>query len=243
YNLAWISAEKGRLPVALEQYTRATQIYPRYFDAWAGKGLVEQRLGTLAEAERSFRMSLAVAPSYENGFFRLGVVRELQGNLLGAERAFADGLVKNPKSTPLSLRIAKIRSRLGRPSAEADWRHAITLGRGAAPFHLGYAQWLFQKGRFVEARREAREVLRRRLHETEALALLADSSRSSGQLFSEGLAAEKIFRLTRSEPDFDRLVRIAAVDAAYRARFTALAPALERLKRGHSSTLGGSDRK
>jgi tetratricopeptide (TPR) repeat protein len=230
YNLAWVSAEKGQLPLALEQYTRATQIYPRYFDAWAGKGSVEQRLGRLSDAERSFRRSLEVRPDYENGFFRLGVVLELEGDLAGAEKAFSDGLARNPKSTPLAFRLAKVRARMGRASADADWRHAIALARDAPSFHLGYAEWLLEQGRTAEARREAREALRRRPRDAAALAILADSSGESGRLFSEGLAAEKIFRATRSPADFDRLVRIAAADPAYRARFAALAPGLEKLK-------------
>lgn len=235
YNLGWISAEKGRLPLALEEFTRATRIYPKYFDAWAGKGGVEQRLGRLADAERSFRQSLVARPVYENGFFRLGVVREVRGNLAGAERAFADGLEKNPKSTPLAFRLAKIRARLGRPSADADWRRAIALARGASAFRLGYAQFLIGEGRTSEARREAREVLRRRPHETAALAILSDSSERAGQLFSAGLAAEKIFRATRLPGDLDRLLRIAAADPAYRVRFGVLEPTLRRLVRSRRS--------
>jgi tetratricopeptide (TPR) repeat protein len=117
YNLAWVSIEHSRLAPALEEYNRATRIYPKYFDAWAGKGLVEQRLGLLAAAEQSYAKSIEVNPSYENGFFRLGFVRELRGNLSGAERAYSLGLEKHPGSTPLAFRLAKVRSQLGRPSA------------------------------------------------------------------------------------------------------------------------------
>jgi tetratricopeptide (TPR) repeat protein len=230
YNLAWVSAEKGRLSLALEEYTRATRIYPKYFDAWAGKGSVEQRLGQLSDAERSFRRSLAARPDYENGFFRLGAVLEFQGDLAGAEKAFSEGLARNPKSTPLALRLAKVRSRMGRASADADWRRAIALARGAASFRLGYAQWLFEQGRITEARRQAREVLRRRPRDVAALTILAESSERAGSLFAEGLAVEKIFRATRSPADFDRLVRIAATDPGYRARFAALAPSLAELR-------------
>ncbi len=229
YNFAWISAKRGRLPIALEEYTRATRIYPKYFDAWAGKGGVEQRLGRLADAERSFRQSLVARPSYENGFFRLGEVLEVQGNLAGAERTFAAGLAKNPKSTPLAFRLAKIRARLGRPSADADWRNAIALAHGSSAFRLGYAEWLVGQGRMPEARHEAREVLRRRPRDTAALAILSDSSEKTEHLFAAGLAAEKIFRVTRSPDDLDRLVCIAAADPVYRVRFAALEPALRRL--------------
>jgi tetratricopeptide (TPR) repeat protein len=229
YNLGWISAERAKLPLALEEYTRATQIYPKYFDAWAGKGFAEQRLGRLAEAEASFTRSIEVHPGYENGFFRLGVVRELRGNLAGAEDAFARGLAKNPKSPPLAFRLAKIRSRLGRESADADWRRAIALASGAASFHLGYAKFLADQGRVDAARREAREVLRRRPSEVKALEILAHSSGTAGHRLSEGLAAEKIFRVTRSPEDFDRLARIAAADPSYRIRFAALEPRLREL--------------
>jgi len=230
YNLAWVSEEKGRLPAALEHYTLATRIYPKYFDAWAGRGLVEQRLGNLAGAEKAFIRSLAVAPTYENGFFRLGFVRELFGDLAGAERAYADGLAQNPKSTPIAFRLALLRSRLGRPSAEANWRHAIALARGSITFRLGYARWLFDQGRMAEARREAREVLRRRPRDVTALRLLADASRDRGQRFAEGLAVEKILPLTRAPADLDRLLSIAAEDASYRARFAVLEKSLRALR-------------
>lgn len=219
YNLAWLDAQAGRLPEALEHYTRATRIYPKYFDAWAGRGGVLQRMGDLGEAEKSFLRSLEVAPGYENGFFRLGVVRERRGDLAGAERAFADGAARNPKSPPLAYRLAIVRSSLGRETAETDWRRAIAVARGAAPFRLGYALWLRSQGRTLEAAREAREVLRRSPGDVVALRLIADSSRDGGRRFAEGLAVEKIVRLTRSKEDFERLVEIAALDAAYRKRF------------------------
>lgn len=219
YNLAWLSAQAGRLPEALEHYRRAIRIYPRYFDAWAGKGSVEQRLDDLAEAEASFLRSLELAPGYENGYFRLGVLRERKGDLGGAERAFADGLARSPKSTPLAYRLAIVRSRLGRESAESDWRRAIALARGAPPFRMGFAHWLRARGRAPEAAREAREVLRRYPRVVDALRLLADSNREEGRRFAEGLAVEKIVRLGRSPDDFERLVGIAESHAAYGKRF------------------------
>ena len=230
YNLAWVSMEHGRLGPALEEYTRATRIYPKYFDAWAGKGLAEQRLGLLAAAERSYAKSIEVNSSYENGHFRLGFVRELRGNFTGAERAYSLGLEKHPGSTPLAFRLAKVRSQLGRPTAEADWRRAVKIARGASPFRLGLAQWLVGHGRIEEARFQAREVLRRRPGEVAALRLLADTSRDTGRRFAEGLAAEKIFRRTRAPADFDRLRAIAAEDPAYGTRFRTLEPSLSKLR-------------
>jgi tetratricopeptide (TPR) repeat protein len=241
YNLAWVSMEHGRLEPALEQYTRAVQIYPKFFDAWAGKGLVEQRLGLLAAAERSFSKSLAVNPTYENGFFRLGFVRELRGNFTGAERAYSLGVKEHPKSTPLAFRLATVRSRLGRPSAEADWRRAISIARGASAFRLGFAQWLVEQGRGREARLQAREVLRRHPGEVAALRFLAGTSRDSGRLFAEGLAAEKIYRRTRSPGDLARLREIAAENPAYAARYRSVAGSLPRLTSRPGAPRGRGD--
>jgi len=75
-----------------------------------------------------------------------------------------------------------------------------------------------------------RRISCRLITSASAADILAASSGKAGRLFSEGLAAEKIFRVTRSTADFDRLVRIAAADPAYRSRFAALEPSLERLK-------------
>jgi hypothetical protein len=248
YNLAWVSMEHSRLAPALEEYTRATRIYPKYFDAWAGKGLAEQRLGLLAAAERSYAKSIEVHPSYENGFFRLGFVRELRGNLSGAERAYLLGLEKHPDSMPLAFRLAKVRSQLGRPTAEADWRRAITIAHGASPFRLGFAQWLVAHAQIVEACYQAREVLRRRPGDVAALRLLADTSRDSGHFFAEALAVEKILRVTRSPADFERLRVIAAEDPAYGTRFRTLERSLSRLTsrpaapRGRPAAAAGSSR-
>ena len=241
YNLAWVSMEHGRLEPALEQYTRAVQIYPKFFDAWAGKGLVEQRLGLLAAAERSFSKSLEVNPTYENGFFRLGFVRELRGNFTGAERAYSLGVKEHPKSTPLAFRLATVRSRLGRPSAEADWRRAISIARGASAFRLGFAQWLVEQGRGREARLQAREVLRPHPGEVAALRFLAGTSRDSGRLFAEGLAAEKIYRRTRSPGDLARLREIAAENPAYAARYRSVAGSLPRLTSRPGAPRGRGD--
>ena len=226
YNLAWLSAQAGRLPEALEHYERATRIYPKYFDAWAGKGTVLQRMGNLAEAEKSYLRSLEVAPGYENGFFRLGVVRERRDDLAGAERAFSDGVARHPKSPPLNYRLAIVRSKLGRASAETDWRRAIAVAGGAAPFRLGFGRWLFDRGRTGDAVREAREVLRRNPRDVLALRLIADAMRRDGRLFGEGLAIEKVVRIAKSAEDFARLEAIAAADPSYGRRFAGLSARL-----------------
>jgi len=229
YNLAYTAAENGDSRRALSLYTRATEIYPRYFDAWAGKGRMEKELGRLEQAERSYRQSLAARPAYENGFFGLGVVREARGNWRGAEEAYAAGLKKAPRSLPLAYRLALAHSRLDPAAAEKDWRRALTLGASAAAVRLGYADWLLARGRRAEARREAREALRRSPAYLPALRFLAERSAEEDLRLAEGLAREKIFRITRSREDLQALQRTARKSPAYAERYRSVRPDLRRL--------------
>jgi tetratricopeptide (TPR) repeat protein len=232
YNLGWVSGENRDYRTALRHYRRATEIYPKYFDAWAGKGRVERELGMLDEAEASYRAALRVFPAYENGFFGLGLVREARGDDPGAEKIYAEGLAKKPDSIPLAYRRAVVRSRRGLPNAGADWLRALQLAPGSVPARLGYARWLFAAGRSAEGRRQVREALRRHPGLIPGLRLLAEQSAGEGRSLAEGLATERILLRTRAPEDFRRLVQIAEADPVYRGRFVTVRPSLEKLLAG-----------
>jgi tetratricopeptide (TPR) repeat protein len=161
YDFAYMSLNKARPGPALEHYTRAIEIYPRYWDAWAGKGRAERALGRLGESEKSYAESLRQVPTYENGFFGLGLAREEQGNRAGAEEAYRTGLRHNPQSLPLAYRMALLLSAAGRPAALYAWRRALAIEPGSLPARLGYADWRLAGGQPEQAREQVREVLRR----------------------------------------------------------------------------------
>ena len=160
YDFAYMSAENGRPRRALEHYVRAVEIYPGYWDAWAGKGRAERTLGDPAASEKSYAESLRLVPTYENGFFGLGLAREERGNREGAEEAYRTGLRHNPQSLPLAYRMALVLSAEGRPVALYAWRRALAIEPGSLPARLGYADWLARSGRRDEALAQVREVLR-----------------------------------------------------------------------------------
>jgi tetratricopeptide (TPR) repeat protein len=160
YDFAYMSAETGRPRRALEHYARAVEIYPGYWDAWAGKGRVERGLGDLAASEASYAESVRLVPTYENGFFGLGLAREERGNRDGAEEAYRRGLRHNPQSLPLAYRMALLLSAEGRPAALHAWRRALAIEPGSLPVRLGYADWLSQADRREEALAQVREGLR-----------------------------------------------------------------------------------
>ncbi|HEY2798527.1 MAG TPA: tetratricopeptide repeat protein [Thermoanaerobaculia bacterium] len=161
YDFAYMSAEKGDLRTALAHYTRATQIYPGYWDAWAGRGRMERELGDFAASEAAYAESLRLAPFAENGYFGVGMARESLGDLPGAERAYRDGLRGHPQSLPLAFRLALVLSAEGRPGALHAFHRALAIEPGSLPARTAYAEWLARAGRRDEARAQLAEVLRR----------------------------------------------------------------------------------
>lgn len=160
YDYAYMSAETGRPGRALEHYARAIEIYPAYWDAWAGKGRVERQLAVPRASEKSYAESLRISPTYENGYFGLGLAREDQGLQGGAEEAYRTGLRHNPRSLPLAYRLALLLSAERRPAALPAWRRTLAIDPGSLPSRLGYAEWLEASGHREEARAQVDEVLR-----------------------------------------------------------------------------------
>ena len=161
YDFAYMSAQRGDRQVALEHYTRATKIYPGYWDAWAGRGRMERELGRFDASEAAYAEALRLAPFEQNGYFGLGMAREGQGDLAGAEQAYREGLRKHPRSFPLAYRVALLLSAQARAGAEHAWHRALAIEPGSLPARLGHAEWLARAGRLDAARAQLRELLRR----------------------------------------------------------------------------------
>jgi hypothetical protein len=174
YDFAYMSAGIGQTRIALAHYTRATEIYPGYWDAWAGRGHMERELGHPAASEKAYAESLRIASAYENGFFGLGLAREDLGDPSGAERAYREGLARNPQSLPLAYRLALLMTAGKRPTVGHAWLRALAIAPGSLPTRLGYAEWLRDAGRQEDSRRQARDLLRRSPGFRPAIRLLAE---------------------------------------------------------------------
>lgn len=161
YDFAYMSATAGRKRAALESYKRATQIYPRYWDAWAGRGRMERDLGNLPASEAAYAEAVRIAPFYENGYFGLGLALEGRGDRAGAEEAYRAGLRHRPKSLPLAFRMAELLTAERRPTAGHAWHRALAIDPRSPATRVGYARWLAAVGRRAEALREVRDILRR----------------------------------------------------------------------------------
>ena len=177
YDFAYMSANLARWRPALDHYEKAVEIYPLYWDAWAGKGRAERALGLTEASEKSYAKALEIVPTYENGFFGLGLAREDRSDRPGAEEAYRNGLRHHPQSLPLAYRMALLFSAEERPTALYAWRRALAISPGNLPTRLGYADWLAAAGRREEALDQVRETLRRSPRYGPALEKLAELER------------------------------------------------------------------
>jgi tetratricopeptide (TPR) repeat protein len=196
YNDALIAVERGEPRRGLDHARRAIEIYPNYWDAFAVLGHAERELNLLAESEASYAKSVELNASYDNGWYGLGMTREARGDLAGAEEAFASGLTEVETSFPLAYHLARIRTKLARPTVEDDWQRALGLSPDSVAARLGYAGWLTARGRETDARKQWREALRRDPASLEGLRGLAASNARLGFALGERLARAKIARLT-----------------------------------------------
>jgi tetratricopeptide (TPR) repeat protein len=141
YDYAYMSAQAKEPRRALAHYTRATEIYPAYWDAWAGRGRMERELGNPAASLRAYEEALRIFPGYENGYFGVGLASETLGERSAAERAYRDGLRLHPRSLPLAYRLALLLSADGRPAALFAWRRALAIEPRSAAAREGLRAW------------------------------------------------------------------------------------------------------
>jgi tetratricopeptide (TPR) repeat protein len=186
YDFAYMSAETGRPERAREHYTRATEIFPGYWDAWAGRGRMERELGDAAASEAAYLEALRIHPGYENGYFGLGLAREAAGNQAGAETAYREGLARTPRSLPLAYRLALALSARHAPAAGHAWHRALAIEPRSLASLVGYATWLADTGRAEEARQELSRALALSSRFAPALELERRLSESASPARAEG---------------------------------------------------------
>ena len=162
YDFAYVSAEHGDFRTALEHYTRATRIYPGYWDAWAGRGRMERELGDLPRLRVGVR---GVAPSGALRRHRLlrsgngpGAARQFLRRGAGLSRRARKASAVVPAGLPAGPRLLSAQEGAG---AEHAWHRALAIEPASLAARLGYTEWLVRAGRLDQARAQLREILRR----------------------------------------------------------------------------------
>jgi len=198
YNRAFDLQRSGKKDEALQHLVTATEIFPRYYDAWALRGRLEWDRRAWDEAIRCYRRSVEIFGTYENGRWGLAKTLEESGHAAEAESAFRDGLKACPDSYPLAYHHAAFLSTAGR-SAEAApaWARAVVAGRGTALARLGRAKALSALGKEEPAVLEARRALVAQPTFVDARLFLATVYESEGKTLA---AAGELLRAYRTDP-------------------------------------------
>ena len=87
--------EKGSLPRAKAEYTRALKVFPRHLDALYNLAVVCEKLNENDEAARLYRQYLDLKPNDADVWTQLGVRLEDQGKPAEAEAAYRKALDAN----------------------------------------------------------------------------------------------------------------------------------------------------
>lgn len=198
YNVAFDAQRRKDLATAKEHFRIATEIFPRYYDAWASLGRIVWDEGRPEEAIPLYRKSVEVFSTYENGRWGLAKTLQAAGRRADAEAAFEEGLRLLPDSYPLAFHLAQLLTDEDRvPEAETAWRRAIAVGKGAGRPHVALARLLVRVGREEEAWTEARKALAAEPGLVEARLFLAERYEEAGRILGAG---GELSRARRSDP-------------------------------------------
>src|SRR5262249_49150819 len=118
---------RGQFSEAAEQFQQVIQLAPGMYNAYSNLGAAYEKLGRIADAEKTLRSALAVRESQR--------VLNNMGSLLLAERRFAEGLTYLQKAAALTpndyvvlLNLADAERHLGRKAdARVNYHKGMDL--------------------------------------------------------------------------------------------------------------------
>jgi hypothetical protein len=112
-NAGAVRANQGEFDMALEDYTNAVRIYPRFAPAELGLGRLLEMRGRIAEAVRAYDAALESDPSNIEASLRAGDLHAAAGDFSGAVGAYRQGLANQERHPELLLGLAVVRALQG----------------------------------------------------------------------------------------------------------------------------------
>lgn len=146
---------------ALDEWQRVVALVPHYPDAHYGLGVLLDRAGQTAAAEKEFRLALKLNKYYPNALSGLGRVLAAQNRLTEAVEHYQKAIDLKPRFPEALVNLGEALERLGRKAeAKARFEEASRLepGNREATIHLG--QMLDSKGEVSAAIARYTEILR-----------------------------------------------------------------------------------
>ena len=131
------------LDESLDYLKRKLKQKPDNLDAWVDAGVLFDRKGDLASAERAFAKALDLDPKNSHAWFHLGLARSRQKNHAGAEQAFEKAVELDPNDAHVWLHVGMARgNQENHAEAEQAFEKAVELDPkySIAWFNLGLAR-------------------------------------------------------------------------------------------------------
>lgn len=113
-QLAKLLNRKGRESEALTIVTDIVRDNPKVASAHQAIGVIQEKLGNLAEARSAYQCAAEYAKEPAGALFSLANIHFLMGEFEAAEKIFRDLLATKPKSKKTLYRLAETLSMLGR---------------------------------------------------------------------------------------------------------------------------------
>jgi protein O-mannosyl-transferase len=138
-NAGAVHAQRGEFDVALEHYTRATEIRPEFAQAQLGRGKVLEIVGRQGEAVVAYAAAREADPTNLETLLRSGDLLVATAAPADAERIYRTGLVIQPHHPELILGLALTRALQGDRTEAKALRAQIDArirGFGSLPTRL-----------------------------------------------------------------------------------------------------------
>jgi tetratricopeptide (TPR) repeat protein len=179
YNIAQVYSAVRAYDEAIEYYTAAMEMDPRYSEYHNERGAMYLKLGRLDEAIVDFRQAIALSAPYFEVWTNLGQAYRRKGDQAAAVEAYTQALDIEPSAPLARIGRAQAYEALQRPEAAlADYDLALKAYPNDAQMLSNRATLLFEAGRVTESLRDLDEALRiapntPELYENRAIALMA----------------------------------------------------------------------
>jgi tetratricopeptide (TPR) repeat protein len=134
------AAKKSKFDEALDNFVKATELYPRYASAWLELGRVYQQRSQVAEARNAYAKSIAADPKFVNPYERLYVLSVNEEKWEDAA-ATTDRIMRlNPYDYPMAVYYNAVANlELGKLDvAEKSAREAAALGTASKNPKINY---------------------------------------------------------------------------------------------------------
>jgi tetratricopeptide (TPR) repeat protein len=182
-DLAQALALKGQTTDAIREYRRMVAFKPDFGTGWLGLGMLLEKTGDRAEAERCYRQAIAHRVHRAQDLEMLARFCEQRGWLETAATNYADAAELSPGNLTLWIETGTTFSKLGQHAeAEKYFAQAVRLVPDTIQTRFLYGVELGRDGKPAEAEAQFREAVRLAPDLIEARLNLVNALTSQGKL-------------------------------------------------------------